>query len=418
MTIAQFQALLFRMAAPETSPLRRDVVDGVAVLTFDRPDQANTWSADLHVAYLDALDELAVATDVRAVVVTGAGRHFCAGADVSLLDAISSGGEIPEVLDGDSFLRPLSFPKPLIAAVNGSAAGIGLLHALMCDIRFAAERAVFTTAFTRRGLVAEHGASWLLPQIVGRAHALDLLLSARRVPADEALRMGLVHGVCAPEELLDRAVAYARDLADNCSPAAMSVVKHQVTHHAVQTLEQSESETARLVTDSLTGQDFDEGVRSFIEKRPAQFPPLGSGTSFPSLAPPPVDPDRVAEEFFRATASNDWPAALRLLSPQARLATHPGPPESGVEGLAEGWQRLRRAFGPWEYREPRRLTTARSFCEQHVVHFPDLDLELEVCVVAQLDESGLITRLDEYADGHALREALQRHTRETAAATA
>ncbi|GAA2448069.1 hypothetical protein GCM10010191_76820 [Actinomadura vinacea] len=394
-----------------TEPLLRAVDDGVAVLTFNRPDSANAWSVDLHVAYLEALRELALDERVRAVVVTGTGKHFCVGADISLLDAVQNGEELPPELASESFLEPIDFPKPLIAAVNGSAAGIGFIHTLLCDVRFASERALFTTSFAQRGLVAEHGVSWLLPQVVGRGHALDLLLSARRVGAAEAERIGLVHRVVPAEELTATAVAYARQLADTCSPAAMQAIKKQVTRHATLQLMEAENETLPLVDRSLTGADFKEGVLSFVERRAPRFPPLGRGTSFDDL--PPVDPGAVAETFFAATARNDWDAALALMSPQVRLATYPGrPPATGVEGLAEQWQWLRDAAGPWEYDDVRRLVAGNGFCEQHLVRFTELGVELEACVVGLLDDQGLIVSMEEYADGTALREAVERRRAE------
>jgi enoyl-CoA hydratase/carnithine racemase len=398
-----------------SDPLLCSVDDGVAVLTFNRPDAANAWSAELHLAYLHALRELAVDSRVRAVVVTGAGRHFCVGADMSLLDVIQAGGDVPDQLDSASFLEPIDFPKPLIAAINGSAAGIGLIHALLADIRFAVDTAVFTTAFSRLGLVAEHGASWLLPQIVGRGHALDLLLSSRRVGALEAERMGLVHRVYSSQDLLPQAITYARNLAENSSPAAIHAMKYQVTKHATMHLRETEAETVQIVAESLEGADFKEGVRSFVEQRPAKFAPLGKGTLFSNLAGRPTGPDAVAEAFFAATARNDWDAALALLSPQATVCTYPGPPPSGVAGLAENWQKLRDKYGPWEYLNVRRLVSGNRFCEQHLVRFPALDFELEACVVATLDEHGLIVHLEEYADGAALRAAGHRCEQQTAA---
>lgn len=386
-----------------TSPLREDVDGSVAILTFDRPDQANTWSVELHVAYRAALARLAEDPDVRAVVVTGAGRHFCAGADMSLLDHIESGGALPPELDAATFLEPLDFPKPLIAAVNGSAAGIGLVHALLCDVRFASAEAVFTTAFTRRGLVAEHGTSWLLPQVVGRAHALDMLLSARRVRAEEALQIGLVHAVCPGGEELERAVAYAQDLAQHCSPAAMAVVKQQVTRHSVMEVHASEAETVDLVDQSLEGPDFTEGVRSFVERRPAAFPPLGEGTAF--RLPGSVDPLAVTDGFFAATQANDWAAALALLAPDAVVRTHPGTGAVGVDSLLPSWERTRQAFGRWEYVDVRRVVGDAAVCEQHVVRFVDLEVEVEACVVLRFDGRGRIVRLDEYVDATPVRDA-------------
>lgn len=388
-----------------TQPLLRSDDDGVAVLTFNRGEAANTWSADLHVAYLQALRDLATDDDIRAVVVTGAGRHFCAGADISLLDGVLAGEDLPPELSSESFLEPIDFPKPLVAAVNGSAAGIGFIHALLCDVRFAAESALFTTSFAQRGLVAEHGISWLLPQVVGRGVALDLLLSSRRVHAQEAAQLGLVQRVLPDEELLDTAVDYARTLARSCSPAAMAVIKQQVTRHATLQLHEAEAETLPLVDESLAGVDFAEGVQSFVERRPADFAPLGRGTQVSAVGSVRRDPGQVADDFFRATSSSDWEAAIGLLAPHATVATYPGPPAGGTEGLAEGWQRLRELVGPWEYTGVRRFVQGNTFCEQHVARFSELDIEVEACVVATIDDLGRIVRLEEYADGSALRAA-------------
>jgi len=406
------------MTTATTAVLGQEVREGVAVLTFQRPEQANTWSAELHHDFLAALDRLAEDPAVRAVVVTGQGRHFCAGADMSLLDEVQASGEAPTSMDASSFLRPLDFPKPLIAAVNGSAAGLGLVVALMCDLRFAADTAVFTTAFSARGLVAEHGISWLLPQVVGRATALDLLISARRVMGEEALRLGLVNQLHPAGSELDAAMTYARYLAEHCSPASIAAIKQQVGRHAVMALPDAEAETIPLVDESLLGPDLEEGVRSFVERRAPRFAPLGQGTVLTPPGPPlsavpghpaarTPDPAEVAAAFFAATQANDWEAAKAMFAPGARLQSYPGPPAADVAEASEGWQRIRDRFGSWEYAHVRRVTQPGAFCEQHTVRFPELGVELEACVVACVDERGLITRLEEYVDGAALRSALQ-----------
>ena len=158
------------------------------------PDRLNAWTPALQTRYFDLLDECVARDDVRAVVVTGAGRGFCAGADMDDLKTIS-GGEVDRSQSEDTrpVAYPLSLPKPVIAAINGPCAGIGLVLAVMCDLRFAAESAKITTAFSRRGLVAEHGISWMLPRLVGQARALDLLLSGRVILGDEAAELGLVN---------------------------------------------------------------------------------------------------------------------------------------------------------------------------------------------------------------------------------
>ncbi len=253
------------------------VEDGVAVLTLNRPERLNAWTAEMERDYFALLEEHASSDDVRVIVVTGAGRGFCAGADMQDLETLGEEGIDASAHDAErrpqSF--PLSIPKPIIAAINGPCAGIGLVQALMCDIRFAAAGAKFTTAFARRGLIAEHGISWILPRLVGPARALDLLLSGRVVLSEEAYELGLVNRVLAPEELLGGALAYAQELAVSCSPASMATIKRQVYADLEQGLAGTLAEADRLMLDSFTAPDFAEGVASFIERRDPRFPALG-----------------------------------------------------------------------------------------------------------------------------------------------
>ena len=196
---------------------------GVAVLTLNRPERMNAWGGGLAGRFYALLDQAEADPQVRAVVVTGSGRAFCAGADMGDLSSIATAST-----DGDTDISKMvgerhphfvsTLRKPVIAAINGACAGIGLTQALMCDVRFAAEGAKFTTSFARRGLIAEYGISWILPRVVGWGAALDLLLSGRVFLADEAAALGLVKEVVAPEELLPRAIAYAEDIAANCAP--------------------------------------------------------------------------------------------------------------------------------------------------------------------------------------------------------
>jgi enoyl-CoA hydratase/carnithine racemase len=155
--------------------------------------------------------------------------------------------------------------------LNGATAGIGLVHALYCDIRFAADNAVFTTAFSRRGLIAEHGLSWMLPRIVGHANAMDLLLSARKVLAPEAQAMGLVNKVFAPQALAEATYAYVRDLVDNVSPRSMAVIKRQQYDAPFQTLAENTRQANTEMARSFESEDFREGVAHFMEKRAPQF---------------------------------------------------------------------------------------------------------------------------------------------------
>src|SRR4051812_23778464 len=203
----------------------RETSGGVATLTLNRPERRNGWSPELEAAYFAALDACDADDDVVAVVLTGAGSTFCPGLDTQRLSAVSSTGL--DLSGRPPVFRARSFRKPLIAAINGACAGIGLIQALMCDVRFAARGARFSTAFARRGLAAEYAISWMLPRYVGVEHALDLLLSARTFEAEEAHRLGLVSRLCEPEDVLRAAQAYAADIAAHCAPAALAAIRQQ-----------------------------------------------------------------------------------------------------------------------------------------------------------------------------------------------
>jgi enoyl-CoA hydratase/carnithine racemase len=253
----------------------KSIEDGVAVLTLNRPDRLNAWTKEMERAYFAELDECARSEDVQVIVVTGAGRGFCAGADMDDLQALGDGaGQTSLPHDSRPQTYPLSIPKPIIAAINGPCAGIGLVQALMCDVRFAAENAKLTTAFARRGLVAEHGMSWILPRLIGPARALDLLLSGRVVLGQEAAALGLVNRALPAATLLEETLAYARDLAVNCSPASMATIKRQVYSDLDLTLPDALADADRLMVESFKGSDFTEGVASFVERREPRFAPL------------------------------------------------------------------------------------------------------------------------------------------------
>jgi enoyl-CoA hydratase/carnithine racemase len=256
----------------------KEVERGVAVLTLNRPERLNAWTAAMEHDYFAALRECAGLAEVRVIVVTGAGRGFCAGADMQDLQSIGDGTLDTDALERERLPQsfPLSIEKPIIAAINGACAGIGLVQALMCDLRFAAEGAKLTTAFARRGLVAEHGISWMLPRLIGPPRALDLLLSARIVLAREALELGLVGRVLAPELLLEETLAYARDLAANCSPASMATIKRQVYGDLERGLDDAIAGADELMLASFGAPDFQEGVASFLARREPRFAALGA----------------------------------------------------------------------------------------------------------------------------------------------
>lgn len=255
------------------SVVRYEVVGGVAVVTLNRPERLNAVTREMGQRYAEALIRAGADPVVRAVVVTGAGRGFCAGADMDVLQGLSSTGEgATEVLQRSIPLEA-TVPKPVIAAVNGPAAGLGFVRALMCDVRFGSGDAAFTTAFARRGLVAEHGISWVLPRVVGFSRAMDLLLSARTVGAREASRIGLVDHLV-DGDVVAAAVAYAQDLATWCSPTSMGHLKAQVWRDAGDHLQPALDRMTDLMAASFTWPDLQEGVLSWMEKREPVWPPL------------------------------------------------------------------------------------------------------------------------------------------------
>ena len=232
----------------------------VLLLTLNRPDRLNAWTDALEDRYFALLDQAEADPGTRAVVVTGAGRGFCAGADLENLRRASTSDQVAGPARPRE--RPLFFGKPLIAAINGAAVGLGL--------------------------IAEYGIAWLLPRLVGRSRALDLLLSARLIRGDEALSMGLVDRIVEPEALLETAIGYATDLATLCSPTSMSLIKDQVLRAMDSDLPTAIALAGTLMTESFRHPDAAEGVTSFLERRPPRFQPLASGTGAAGRAASPA----------------------------------------------------------------------------------------------------------------------------------
>ena len=261
------------------------VDDPVATITLSRPESLNAWTNTMDREVRDAVARACGDRAVVGIVVTGAGRAFCAGADMKLLDTLSSGGDSAgaaadgaTIPDGDHagdfdgrFGYLMAAPKPIIAAINGATAGMAYPFALSCDLRVGCPESLFLTAFAQRGLIAEWGLGWLLPQLVGPSAALDLLMSSRRVGGEEAYRLGLLDHLVGRDELLPFARQYVEQLAASCSPASIAVMKQQVVRHLHRGLGAAEAESQRLMVESFSRPDFAEGVRSFIEKRPPQF---------------------------------------------------------------------------------------------------------------------------------------------------
>jgi len=270
-----------------TEEILYSVLDGIATITLNRPDKLNAWTATMEREVRAAIEAAEGDSAVRVIILTGAGRGFCAGADISLLGMVASqgvdarvreqalrAGGVREGVRADFQKKYSYFPavnKPVIAAINGPVVGLGLVIALYCDLRFASDTARFGTAFSRRGLIAEYGLAWLLPRIVGLPNALELLFSARMVDAAEAQRMGLANAVFPQDVFQGKVREYARDLAANVSPRSMRVMKKQVYEGMFQTLAEAFELSEREMLASLQCEDFKEGVAHFIEKRSAAF---------------------------------------------------------------------------------------------------------------------------------------------------
>jgi enoyl-CoA hydratase/carnithine racemase len=264
------------------------VEQGVAVITLNRPDRLNAWTPHMGAELAAAAAAAGADPAVRAIVLTGAGRGFCAGMDHANLALVDENRqrqrrtvlppEVPAAARRADFEGLFNyFPalgKPVIAALNGAAAGSGLVLALSCDVRFADAGAVLTTAFARRGLVAEHGVAWLLARLAGLPGALDLLLSGRRIDAQEAHGMGLVNFVCEPGTALERALAYAGEIAANCSPRSLQIIKRQVWNAAFEDLHAATEQANHEMLRSFDAADFREAQAALAAKRAPQFAPI------------------------------------------------------------------------------------------------------------------------------------------------
>lgn len=267
-------------------------VDGAsAVITLNRPDALNALTTTMLVELKHAFAQAEQDPAVVGMVLTGAGRGFCAGMDMNNLSAQSrgdsSGGEERKNLDADpgdkamganfkvAFTYIMAIRKPVIVGVNGACAGLGMSIALLGDMRFGTEKSKFVTAFAQRGLIAEHGQSWILPRLIGSSRALDLLWSSRKVGADESLRIGLLDRVVAADELLTECKAYIENLAANCSPTSIMMMKKQIYRHMNMDLHDAMVESNEWMSQSLKREDFKEGVASFVEKRAPGFNRIG-----------------------------------------------------------------------------------------------------------------------------------------------
>lgn len=262
--------------------LKYSVDQAIVTITLNRPERMNALTKVLEAELRSAVERAGSDDSVRAIVLTGAGRAFCAGMDMDELEALP-----PDDIRAERWMRPYDMnrradyqtrysyfpaaPKPIISAINGAAAGLGLVMALYSDFRIASEKAVFATAFSKRGLIAEHGIAWMLPRIVGHANAIDLLLTSRKISADEALSIGLVHRVLPAESLMEAALTLARQLSDEVSPRSVRVMKQQLWEAPFQTLGDAIAQANAEMVLSLQSEDFQEGVAHFIERRAPRF---------------------------------------------------------------------------------------------------------------------------------------------------
>ena len=269
-----------------------NVEDAVARVTLNRPARLNAWTHIMENEVRAATQKADHDDAVRVIVLAGAGRGFCSGADVQGMAEMFSGAPgrtISEIVREHQDRNPIpkchgarsdfqkrysyfpSLKKPVIGAINGPAAGLGWVIALYCDIRLASTEATFTTAFARRGLIAEYGIAWMLSRLAGHAAALDLLLSSRTVTAQEALALQLVNRVI-PQETFDQEVrSYAAELAHSVSPRSLRIMKRQVYDALFQTLCEASEEADVEMFKSFDSEDFQEGVKHFLEKRNAAF---------------------------------------------------------------------------------------------------------------------------------------------------
>ena len=244
---------------------------GAALLTLSRPERRNMWTAQMETEFYDCLDRAAADTAVRVIVVTGAGSSFVPGLDPAVLADLTSGSAY--ATNRRPQTHATTVPKPVIGAINGSCAGIGLAQALMFDYRFAVRGAKFSTAFAKRGLPAEDATAWILTRLVGPAHAFELLASGRVFLAEEAAELGVVQRLSDAGSVVEDALAFAHGLAANVSPVAMAMIKSQVWRDCETTLEAARIRAQYLLKLAKEQPDFAEGTASLTEKRPPEFAP-------------------------------------------------------------------------------------------------------------------------------------------------
>ena len=265
--------------------ITEEIKNSIHIISLNRPDKLNAWTEEMAEEIKKSMTDASNNNNIKVIILTGTGRGFCAGADMDSLNIIDADerAEKNEESPYSAFNEnwPLDFqraqtwfpsvPKPIIAAINGPAAGLGLILSMWCDIRFAAKSAIFSTAFSKRGLIAEHGMSWLLPRLVGMGHAMDMTLTARKITAEEAEKIGFVNKTYDDENFMQEVTKYAEKLAMEVSPRSMKVMKRQLWQGMLQGLDEAVSIADKDMVESFSSEDFKEGVSHFMEKRPPNF---------------------------------------------------------------------------------------------------------------------------------------------------
>ena len=262
-----------------------DTSDGVATITINRPDTLNALTSLTQAEIKHALFISDTTEEVVGTVITGSGRGFCSGVDMKSLGKISDDGKRTEETfehlevgfesENKNFEGSpayfLALKKPLIAAINGACAGLGFSYATFCDLRFMDEKAKLITSFSPRGLIAEHGTSWMLPRIIGPSNALDLMWSSRRVDANEAYRIGYANRISKNGEALKDAQDFVKSFSKTVAPYSLMMMKRQVYQHLNKELGIANIESTSWMDESLKREDFKEGINSFLEKRLPNF---------------------------------------------------------------------------------------------------------------------------------------------------
>lgn len=257
----------------ESVTVRYEVTDHIATITLNRPDRLNALLPDMGGRYAELLMRADADPEVRVIIVTGAGRGFCSGADLGVL--MQGADALQGYLNGQDLasLPTIAFTleTPVITAINGPCAGIGFVMALCADIRIASATATFASSFARLGLIAEYGSAWVLPRLIGLPAATEILLTGRSFDAAEALRLGLVQRVS--DDALAAAYEVARDLIANCSPSSMAVIKRQLLAATRQDLNAAVEDSLREMALSFRRPDLIEALTARAEQRSPQFAP-------------------------------------------------------------------------------------------------------------------------------------------------